>query len=615
MPSPPYAVEPRPRLRLWPGVAIVLLQWFARFALPAIDQNLTSQGVMAGIAGGPLLLIWWLFFSRAAWVDRLGGVLAIAVAMAVTWPFLDFSIATGAMGFIFPILAMPGICLAFVLWAVAAGHLPPVPRRASMAVAVLLACGVWALVRTGGFTGSFDNDLSWRWTPTAEERLLAQADEPLAAAPAPAVAPSPAPAAPAATPADPEAPAAGDEAPAAAPPAVAVVEPEKTALDWPGFRGRDRNSVVRGVRIATDWSASPPQEIWRRPVGPGWSSFSVNGDLLYTQEQRGDEEVVAAYRVSTGAPVWMHRDAARFYESNGGPGPRGTPTLSNGRAYAFGATGILNVLEAATGRKVWSRNVAADTGIRIPDWGFSSSPLLTSDAVIVAAAGTLVAYDRASGAPRWTGPRGGAGYSSPHAVTLNGVPQIVLLDGHGATSVSPADGSKLWEVAVTTSPMAAPIVQPGLTPDGDLLIDNGQGGGVFRYSIVQGPGGWTTSQRWFTNGLKPYFNDFVVHRGHAFGFDGAIMASIDLADGKRKWKGGRYGNGQLVLLADQDLLLVVSEEGDLALVSATTDKFTELARVPAIAGKTWNHPVVVGDTLLVRNGEEMAAFRLPRASQ
>ena len=613
MASPSDAITSRPRLRLWPGVAIVLLQWAGRFGLPAIDQDLAFYGVFAGIGGGLALVIWWLFFSRAAWVDRLGGLAAMAAAMAVTWPFLHVSLAIGAMGMIFPILAMPGICLAFVLWAVAAGHLPALPRRLSMVAALLLACGVWTLIRTGGFTGSFDNDLAWRWTPTAEERLLAQADEPLATAPAPAPVPAPAPSVPVVTPAEPEAPAAADEAPAAVPPDAAVVEPEKPALDWPGFRGRDRNSVVRGVRIATDWSVSPPKEIWRRPVGPGWSSFSVNGDLLYTQEQRGDEEIVAAYRVSTGAPVWMHRDPARFYESNGGPGPRGTPTLSNGRAYAFGATGLLNVLDAATGRVVWSRNVAADTGIKIPDWGFSSSPLLAGDSVIVAAAGTLVAYDRATGAPRWTGPRGGAGYSSPHAVTLSGVPQIVLLDGHGAVGVSPADGMRLWEVAVTTNPMAAPIVQPGLTPDGDLLIDDGQGSGMFRYSIMHGPDGWTATRRWNTNGLKPYFNDFVVHRGHAFGFDGSILASIDLADGKRKWKGGRYGNGQMVLLADQDLLLVVSEEGELALVSAATDKFTELARIPAISGKTWNHPVVVGDLLLVRNGEEMAAFRLPTA--
>ena len=161
-------------------------------------------------------------------------------------------------------------------------------------------------------------------------------------------------------------------------------------------------------------------------------------------------------------------------------------------------------------------------------------------------------------------------------------------------------------------------MQPALTADGDILINTiaSSGGlGTRRLAVAQGPGGWTVEERWTSIGLKPYFNDFVVHNGHAFGFDGSILSCIDLVDGGRKWKGGRYGNGQLVLLPDQDLLLVLSEEGELALVSATPDQYTELARFPAIEGKTWNHPVLVGDVLLVRNGQEMAALRMPLAGQ
>jgi outer membrane protein assembly factor BamB len=136
------------------------------------------------------------------------------------------------------------------------------------------------------------------------------------------------------------------------------------------------------------------------------------------------------------------------------------------------------------------------------------------------------------------------------------------------------------------------------------------GKGLRRLAIAHGADGWSVRERWTSRGLKPYFNDYVVHKGHAFGFDGSILASVDLADGTRKWKGGRFGHGQLLLLADQDLLLVLSEDGELALIEASPDRFTELARVPALQGKTWNHPAIAGDIVLVRNGEEMAAFRL-----
>jgi outer membrane protein assembly factor BamB len=348
--------------------------------------------------------------------------------------------------------------------------------------------------------------------------------------------------------------------------------------------------------------------VWRRAIGPGWSSFAVVGDRIYTQEQRGEDEIVACYNLNTGAPIWRHRDPVRFWESNAGAGPRGTPTVSNGRVYAFGATGLVNALDAATGSRIWSHNAAADTSTEVPMWGFSSSPLVIDDVVIVTTAGTLVAYGAGNGQLRWKGPARGGGYSSPHRVTIDGVVQVVQLSGAGATSVAPADGTVLW-----THDWEGGIVQPAVTSDDHILITNAGmtgGQGMRKLAVARGASGWTVEERWTSNGLKPYFNDYVVHKGHAYGFDGNILAAIDLADGKRKWKGGRYGEGQLVLLADQDLLLVLSEEGDVALVNAAPDQYKEVARFTAIEGKTWNHPVVVGNLLLVRNGEEMAAFRL-----
>jgi outer membrane protein assembly factor BamB len=622
-------------LRLWPGVVAAVVGWLAFLLSPIFPPGPLPFGLIGWLVGGLAIVLWWLFWSRAPWPERVGVVVLMALGAFVTSRLAHISLQNAGQGRLIYILCLPILTLGLVAGALAGRRLERGPRRVSLVAAILLACLVLALGRIDGVGGGALVDWEWRWTPTAEDRLLAQADDErarLATAPKSAD----------------RAPVSVETAPDGADPAPVIADaadvgvargdrqgqdraavdaepggpsaPARTGArpDWPGFRGPRRDGVVRGVRIATDWSQSPPVEMWRRAVGPGWSSFAVDGDRFYTQEQLGEEELVSCYHLESGEPVWRHADRARFWEANGGAGPRATPTLHDGRVYTFGGTGILNALDAADGTVIWSR--PSDTG-RKPYWGFSSSPLVVGDLVVVAAAGTLAAYDLATGEPRWLGAEGKCCYSSPHLATIDDVPQILLMNGAGVISVSPTDGTLLWEHEYKGDG----IVQPALTEDGDVLIGGaGMGGsnGLRRldvsrasedWSAERGAGGWTVEERWTSNGLKPFFNDFVVHEGHAYGFDGSILSCIGLEDGKRRWKGGRYGDGQLVLLADQHLLLVLSETGELALVDATPGQFSERARFEAIESKTWNHPVVVRDVVLVRNSEEMAAFRLPPA--
>jgi outer membrane protein assembly factor BamB len=624
-------------LRLWPGVFFAILLVVARYLVPLVapeamvgDVPLVVIGMFAALIFAAAIVIWWLIFSRAPWLERVSALALMIVGFAVTYPLMHESIRGGHMGAMPFLYAVPIIAVALVVWAASTHQMSAGVRRATMVMAIVLACVPFTLIRTAGLLGS-GSELHWRWTPTPEERLLAEAkDEPgVAVPPAP---PAPAVEPPVVAPVEPgdarpatsqnarargEAGTAADRAQSEPPPRVKsrvgpAMSEREARVEWPGFRGPHRDGVIRGIRISTDWSASAPTEMWRKPIGPGWSSFAVSGDLLYTQEQRGEEELVSCYKVSTGEPVWRHSDAVRFYESNAGAGPRGTPAIAGDRVYAIGATGIVNALDARTGARIWVRNVSADTGTSIPGWGFASSPLVVGDVVIIAAGGQLIAYDTSSGDQRWVGQSGGSGYSSPHLATIDGVSQALLMRGARTISVSPATGTLLWDH--TAGPPATSMLQPAFTPEGDVLIAGGDsmgGTGMRRLAVQHAAGGWKVEERWHSRGLKPYFNDFVVHKGHAYGFDGSILSSIDLADGARRWKGGRYGSGQMLLLADQDLLLITSEEGELALVSATPDKFTELARIPALNGKTWNHPVVVRGILLVRNGEEMAAFKLP----
>jgi len=558
-------------IRLAPGVIIVCIQWFLWLLIPKIFPGpwISAVGVLSGLLGGVLVLVWWAFFSRATRFDRWIAVVLWILALYVAYTFTHESITTGMRGMMFPAFAIPVLSLAFVFWAVVSRNFSQSLRRISMLATVLLASGVWILLRSDGMTGDARMDVAWRWAETHEQKLLSQAGE--------------------------------EDFSNISPSAISG-----TQAEWPGFRGEQRDSKIEGLRIETDWKASPPLELWRRPIGPGCSSFAIQGERLYTEEQRGGKEVIACYSMITGEPVWKYPYEARFWDSHAGAGPRSTPTLSKGRVCTLGATAILNVLDAADGTLIWSRDAASDTGMESLEWGFASSPLVVDEKLIVAVSGKLAAYDIDTGEPIWSGPDGGESFSSPHLFTIGGVEQVLMMSEAGATSFQPEDGKVLWELPWP----GAQIVQPAMCDNGDLIISAGDAKGIGRFTVNNGSNGWTIEELWKSFRLKPNFNDFVVHKGHAYGFEGPSLACLDLEDGQRKWKGGRYG-GQILLLADQDLLIVLSEKGELALVEALPLKLTELASFKAIEGKTWNHPVIAGDVLLVRNTREMAAFRLP----
>jgi len=556
-------------LRIWPGIGLAIFLLLFNYVIPLIVTDALLISIFGGLLMGLAIVIWWVFFSRAPKIDRWLAIILIILSLVLTSLFNHISIATGGQGSMYFLFAIPIISLAFVAWAVITISLSEKVRRITMVFTIIIASGWWLLVRNDGITGDFNLDLRWRWAKTHEEQFLAREKDELIN--------------------------------------LSDIEVLKNSkAEWPGFRGPERDGIVKGVEINTDWKSTPPIELWRRPIGPGCSSFAVNGDLIYTQEQRGEQELVICYYLKTGEPVWKHEDKARFWDSHAGAGPRSTPALSKGRIFTLGATGILNVLDAGDGTVLWSKNAISDSNVKHSGWGYSSSPLVVDDLVIVAAVGKLVAYEVETGNLRWIGPDGGDSYSSPHLLTINGIEQVVLMSGKGATSISPDNGEVLWEYNWT---VGSRIVQPAMITNGEILISNGEGKGLRRIAVSNKSGDWSIEERWTSTQIKPNFNDFIIHKDYAYGFNGPILVCIDIEEGQRKWRSARYG-GQLILLADQDLIIILSEQGDLVLVEANPDKFKELARLGAIEGKTWNHPVLVGGVLLVRNGQEMVAYQV-----
>ncbi len=377
--------------------------------------------------------------------------------------------------------------------------------------------------------------------------------------------------------------------------------------DWPEFRGARRDGIVRGESIRTNWEKNPPKQLWRHPVGAGWSSFAVVGDLLYTQEQRGENECVVCYQGHTGARVWIHENETLFHESMGGTGPRATPTVHRGRVYSQGATGILSCLDALTGQLVWSRDVLKDADKLNLKWGVSSSPLVVHETVIISPNGGLAAYNKNTGEPVWSSLSKSGSYSSPVIESIAGQPQLLLFDGARVVGYDIESGDELWQSIEWTNGPVINVALPIVRDERWVFVGTDYGTGSLLTDVQLKGRKWSTTVEYeLTNKFRLKFNDAIYKDGMLYGADDGILSCIDFTTGERQWKRGRYGYGQLLLV--DDMLLVQAESGEVILVEATPDRFQELTRFQAIKGKTWNHPVLSRGKLFVRNATEAACY-------
>ncbi len=464
--------------------------------------------------------------------------------------------------------------LLLLLWLILGSRLPWRTRLKCVLGVLLITLGFGLLFEIKGVTGNLLPILGWRWASAAP----------------------------------------GSDADQEALPAGDAIEIEARGLSYPRFLGPRGNATLSGPAIAADWETEPPRELWRRPVGAGWSAFAVSEGLAITQEQHGSEEQVVAYDLMSGDVVWRHSDTARYETTLGGVGPRATPTISGARVYTLGATGILNAFELASGERLWTTDILSDAGARNQEWGKSGSPLIVQDLVVVSAGGedgkSMLAYHRDDGELVWMGGSDRSGYSSPSLRTVAGEEQILILNYSTVASHSPDSGDILWEYPW---PREFPnVAQPvPISPD-TILVSSGYGVGskLLRVSRQeQEADNLDVELIWESPRLKAKFANFVLFEGNVYGLDDGVLVCLDPATGERRWKRGRYGHGQLLLVADK--LLVLSETGVLTLVNPNPNSLVELGSVKVLDGKTWNNPALAGPYLLVRNHLEAAMYELP----
>ena len=389
-------------------------------------------------------------------------------------------------------------------------------------------------------------------------------------------------------------------------PGQAPAEPAKNY--WTNFRGPRRDGKYEEANISTNWPANGLPVVWKQPVGVGHASFVVADGKAYTIEQRRSQEVVAAYDMNNGRELWTQKWNAEYSDSTG-DGPRATPTWDAGRIDALGATGELRCLDANSGAVIWGKNILSDNQAKNLQWAMAASPLIVDDKVIVLPGGTsgksVVAYNKNNGAPVWRVLNDTQAYVSPMLVELAGRRQVVVVSASRVVGLAPENGALLWEYPWDTD-MGINVSQPVMVDRNRFFISSGYGKGAALVEVKGSGNSFTASTVWENTNMKNKFNSSVLYNGYVYGLDEGILVCLDVNTGERKWKNGRYGYGQIILAGSH--LIVTSDQGDVALVKATPDAYTEVTRFTAVQGQTWNYPAIAGGRLLVRNSTQMAAY-------
>ncbi|HTG44974.1 MAG TPA: PQQ-binding-like beta-propeller repeat protein [Verrucomicrobiae bacterium] len=378
--------------------------------------------------------------------------------------------------------------------------------------------------------------------------------------------------------------------------------------DFVQFYGPNRDGVLPGPELERDWSAHPPELLWKQRIGAGWGGFAVKDGLAVTLEQRGERECTFCYDLFSGRTLWTHGDSAKYSTTIAGEGPRSTPTISSNRVYTFGATGILNCLDLSDGKLIWSRAAAQENGAKTPDWGFACSPLVTGGQVVVSVGGTpaksLVAYAAADGQPLWAEGTGGVEYSSPIEATLLGERQIINFGS--AVTAHNLKGKVLWSYPW---PGGHPHVTPPMVvSNNSLLVTSGYGTGAELIQIEHSENKWTARRIWKSMALKSKFAPIFRSEDYIYGLDDGILTCLELRTGQRQWKDGRYGHGQGLMIGQ--VLLLTSEKGEIILIHPDPKKLVEVARFKVFNDKSWNPPALAGEYLLIRNDKEAACLKL-----